>query len=154
MPTPPVGWTKLTNVDDCALRVTSGTVASGVTGTNPFTSSFVSKTASGVNNVSLATSNVVSGAGTHTHASGARWRSGPATLTSSPTYTHPPTMPAPTQVIHTWPYSPTGTVTSTVGGNQGHTHPIATPSGVNSPVTGNTMNFAVNYIDLILGQRN
>lgn len=152
----PVGWTKLTSgVDDCALRVTTGTVGSG--GTSPFTSTFVSKTASGTRNLTIASDNSISSAAGHTHASGARWTSGPASKAAGPTYVRPPTLPAPTQSVHTWTgpvYGADGSVTASAGGGGGHTHSIATPASLNGPVVGATRNFAINYIDVILGQRN
>lgn len=152
----PVGWTKLTSgIDNCALRVTTGTVGTG--GTTPFTSTFVSKTASGTRNLTIASDNSISSAVGHTHAAGGRWTSGPASKASGPTYVRPPTLPAPTQTVHTWTgptYGPAGSITGSVGGNQGHTHSISTPAALNGPVAGATRNFAINYIDVILGQRN
>lgn len=153
MASPPVGWTKLTTgVDDCALRVTSGTVTGG--GSNPFTTAFSSKTASGVRNLTLATDNSVTGATSHIHNTSARSLSGPNSRASGPTYVKPPTLPAPTQTIHTWPGTKGQSATTSVGGGQGHTHALATPAALNSPITGATINFSVNYVDVILGQRN
>lgn len=153
MATPPVGWTKLTaGVDDCALRVTASTVTGG--GTNPFTTAFTSKTASGVRNLTIATDNSITGAASHTHAASARYTAGPASKASGPTYVKPPTLPAPTQTIHTWPGFHGMSSTTTVGGGGGHTHSMSTPAALNSPITGATINFSVNYVDVILGQRN
>lgn len=156
MPTTPVGWTQITaGIDDCMLRVTTGTVSSG--GTTPFSTTFVSKTASGTRNLTIASDNSISSASAHMHVNGGRWTSGPTSKASGPTYAKPPALPAPTQSIHTWPgptYGPTGLSTNPAGGGQGHTHSMTTPAALNGPVTGNTRNFAINYIDLILGQRN
>lgn len=156
MATTPVGWTQITSdVDDCILRVTAGTAGSG--GTTPFSSAFVSKTASGTRNLTIATDSSTSSAAGHSHASGGRSTSGPASKATGPVYAKPPSLPAPTQSIHTWPgptYGPTGANTNPAGGGQGHTHSISTPASLNGPVTGATRNFAINYIDVILGQRN
>lgn len=156
MATVPVGWTQITsNVDDCILRVTTGTVGSG--GTTPFSSAFVSKTASGTRSLTIASDNSISSAAGHSHPSGGRSTYGPAGKASPTGYVRPPTQPAPTQSIHTWPgptYGPTGASTVPAGGGQGHSHSMSTPSALNGSVTGATRNFAINYIDVILGQRN
>lgn len=156
MPTVPVGWTQITSgINDCMLRVTTGAVSSG--GSTPFSTSFVSKTASGTRSLTIASDNSISSAAAHSHANGGRWTSGPGSRASGPTYAKPPTLPAPTQSIHTWPgptYGPTGQSTTPAGGGNGHTHSISTPSSLNGPIIGATRDFAINYIDLILGQRN
>ena len=60
--TAPVGWTKQTTHNDKALRVVSGTASSG--GTTNFTSVFTSRTPSGsVDNTTLAANQL----GNHTH---------------------------------------------------------------------------------------
>jgi len=156
MATVPVGWTQITSgVDDCILRVTTGTVGSG--GSTPFSSAFVSKTASGTRSLTIASDNSISSAAGHSHNSSARLSSGPASRAAGPTYSKPPTLPAPTQSLYTWPgptFGPTGASTNPAGGGQGHTHSISTPASLNGPVTGATRNFAINYVDVILGQRN
>lgn len=151
MATPPVGWTKLTTYDDCALRVTSGTLNSG--GATPFTATFTSKTASGTRNMTIGTGTGLVSAFSHQHP-GASGRSTTGSSRAGPTgYVHPPSLPAPTQTIHTWPGTPNTAATGAVGGGGSHTHPMTPPGTLNGAVTGNTRDFAVNYVDVILGQR-
>jgi hypothetical protein len=153
MASPPVGWTKLTSgIDDCAIRVVVGTVTGG--GSTPFSTAFTSKAATGTRSMTLATNNTVSGASSHAHASSARYTNGPNSGIGPTGYTHPPTLPAPTSTIYTWPYNPVGASTSATGGGAGHTHTIGVPGTLNGPVTGSPVNFAVNYLDVVLGQRN
>lgn len=152
MASPPVGWTKITTMNDYSVRVTSGTTSTG--GSTPFSTTFVSKTATGTRSMTIATDTILAGAGVHGHTNGSRYIGGSSTV-SSPTYTHPPTLPAPTQTIFSWPtLGSNQSVSGTTGGSGGHSHTLTAPATLNGPVTGATVNFAVNYVDVILGQRN
>lgn len=142
----PTGWTKLTSNDDCAIRVTSGSVSSG--GTTSFTSTFTSKTASGVRNVTLS--------------------GGTTTANVLPSHTHPasgqniftliagnPAGGAPYISALVWPGVAGQYATGSTGGGTGHGHSMTTPASINGPITSPTsINFAVNYLDVIIAQRN
>jgi hypothetical protein len=141
----PTGWTKLTTNNDCAVRVTSGTVSAG--GSTSFSSTFVGKTATGTRNVTLtASNNTAVNVISHSHPSASQ-----AIYTS---YTGSPASgPAPSISVLTWPGVDGQSVTGSTGGSAGHGHSMTTPAPMNGPVTGATINFAVNYIDVIIAQR-
>ena len=146
MASAPVGWTKITTFNDCSVRITSGTASNG--GTSNFSTTFVSKTASGTRNLSLATDSVSAGSPTHNHANSSRNYSVVASNVN-PAGTSP-SMPALSGGAPTQTTSGSGAA----GSGQGHAHPVnATPLN-GASVTGSTVNFAVNYIDVIIAQRN
>jgi hypothetical protein len=99
----PTGWTKLTNVDNCTLRVVaSGALSPG--GSNPFTDVFTSRSMSGsVGGFSLATSQIPS----HTHTPGAG---------NFGTRRNDPTNPT--------PVAQNSAPTDTTGSSQSHNHPL------------------------------
>lgn len=146
MPTPPVGWTQITLYNNYSLRVTSGTTSTG--GTSPYTSAFSSKTASGVNNISLATIATSAGSQTHTHTGGAGAVSGVRNLVTSGTPS------SGTTPMWIWPGTFGTFQTGANGSSEAHSHTIPVPAAVNSPVTGATIDFSLRYIDVILAQRN
>lgn len=144
MSAPPTGWTKLITNNDCAIRVTTGTVSSG--GSTSFSSTFVGKAATGSRSVTLAGSSASAGVIAHTHPSSSQSIYTQTTLTSGGT--------APTVSALSWPGVDGQYSTGSTGGGSGHSHSMTTPASINSPVTSGTINFAVNYIDVIIAQRN
>jgi hypothetical protein len=134
----PTGFTKLTDQDNASLRVVSGTASTG--GSVNFTTAFASQTPTG--SVSIT---AVSGS------------AGATTLTT-------PQIPSHTHVVQRYG-SGTGTTVSTfsadrgaltnlippttaTGGDASHTHPFSFSSG-SGTFTGNAINLAVKYVDVI-----
>lgn len=126
----PTGWTKSTTHNDKALRVVSGTASSG--GTTAFTSVFASRTPSGtVGATTLTTAQIPS----HAHRISTNPRIGYSTFTN-------------------WinsSYSASGTSTTNhpvgsdnTGGGGSHDHSF----------TANPMDFAVQYVDVIIATKN
>ena len=147
----PTGFTKLTTHNNKALRVVSGTASTG--GTNSFTNAFnSSKTVSGTTGTSSVT---ISGT-TASHT---------LTVDEIPSHTH--THPGWTMsegIRHQdgtdrIPQrgdqgSQSGTYTfSSTGGSQGHTHNISVTSGSHSHSFSDTFNLDVQYVDLIIAQK-
>lgn len=135
----PTGFTKLTDQDNAALRVVSGTASTG--GTQGFTTAFASQTPTG--SVSIST---VSGS------------AGATTLTTPqiPSHTHSLSsfangMPLSGPKIGQRPgnYNPTTFgPTDATGGGSDHTHPFSFSSG-SGTFSGNAINLAVKYVDVI-----
>jgi hypothetical protein len=138
----PTGWTKSTSVDNAAFRLVSGSVSTG--GTVDFTTAFASQTPSG--SVSISS---ISGS------------AGATTLTT-------PQIPAHSHVINQYsgdgqpntrvaaasPNDLTGTSsTNNTGGGGSHDHPFSFSSG-SASFSGNAINLAVKYVDLIIAQKN
>jgi hypothetical protein len=131
----PTGFTKLTDQDNAALRVVSGTASTG--GSVNFTTAFVSQTPTG--SVSINTSGLSAGATTlntaqipaHTHTvtavgSGANFPNGACSNTSA---------------------FATLLTTSSTGGGGSHTHSIS--GSATGTFTGTAINLAVKYVDVI-----
>ena len=146
MTSAPVGWTQITSYNDHALRVTSGTASTG--GTAPYTTAFSSKTASGVNNISLATTGTAAPSQTHNHTAGASGVTGHYSAISSR-----PGQPG-TTPMWIWPGATNTYQTGSNGSGATHSHTVSVPAAVNSPVTGSTLNFSLRYVDVIIAQRN
>lgn len=147
----PTGFTKLTTHNNKALRVVSGTASTG--GTNSFTNAFnSSKTVSGTTGTSSVT---ISGT-TASHT---------LTVDEIPSHTH--THPGFTMTegirhqdgTDSIPQrgdvgTQTGTYTfSSTGGSQGHTHNISVTSGSHSHSFSDSFNLDVQYVDLIIAQK-
>lgn len=147
----PTGFTKLTTHNNKALRVVSGTASTG--GTNSFTNAFnSSKTVSGTTGTSSVT---ISGttashtltvdeipSHTHTHPG---WRMTEGIRHQDGTDSIPQRGDVGTQ---------TGTYTfSSTGGSQGHTHNISVTSGSHAHSFSDTFNLDVQYVDLIIAQK-
>jgi hypothetical protein len=133
----PTGWTKNTTTgDNSALRVTTGTASTG--GSVAFTTAFASQTPTG--SVSITS---VSGS------------AGATTLTTPqiPSHTHTiantqsPDQP-PRLIFQNSDAVTTPQTTSATGGGGSHTHPFSFSSGAGT-FTGNAINLAVQYIDVI-----
>jgi hypothetical protein len=144
--TAPTGWTKLTTHDNKALRIVSGTVGSG--GSTAFTSVFASRTPSGS----------VSGS----NSSGAV---GATTLTTSqiPSHQHrtvggsdvnlsAPTASVPARFNGTTGSATANAHTNAAGGGGSHNHSFTNPTWSGS-FTGSAMDFAVQYVDVIMASK-
>lgn len=136
--TAPTGWTKdTTNYNNSGLRVVTGTASTG--GSVDFTTAFASQTPSG--SVSITS---VSGS------------AGATTLSTPqiPSHTHGVTArstnnPGPTSWGNGGENPPNITVTSdATGGGGSHTHPFSFSSG-SGTFSGNAINLAVKYVDVI-----
>jgi hypothetical protein len=134
----PTGFTKLTNLDNYALRVVSGNASTG--GSVAFTTAFASQTPSG----SVSISSVSGSAGATTlstpqipsHAHNTIAWEGPG---------------APTKKIgFAQGTENTGNTTpsNNTGGGESHTHPFSFSSG-SGTFSGNAINLAVQYVDVI-----
>jgi microcystin-dependent protein len=154
----PTGWTKLTTHNDKALRVVSGTASSG--GTTAFTSVFASRTPTGtvsgtntagaVGNTTLtlaqipAHSHGVNDPG-HAHTYQSRFSSdtmasGARAVTDTTTETR------------TTSSVGTGITIANSGGGGAHNHPFTNPTWSGS-FSGAAMDFAVQYVDVILASK-
>jgi hypothetical protein len=142
--TAPTNWTKGTTHDNKALRVVTGTATPG--GSTAFTSVFASRTPAGdvsveggdVGDTTLTTPQIPS----HAHTNGATYP-GPRTsslpVTATPSYT-PPGF-----------YSVTPSNTGNTGSDGAHSHPFSVGS---ASFSGSAMDFAVQYVDIIICSKN
>jgi hypothetical protein len=158
--TTPTGWTKLTTQNNKALRVVSGT-GGGAGGTSAFTTAFNSKTISvtvPVSGTVNATNLSVAQIPSHTH---------PASTVAAGAHTHPygrlTINPGGVQFRQEQPTHPRTARTSSnveTGAAGNHTHPLTVGATGGSPAPhghpwsgsgpfSSTMNFAVQYIDVI-----
>jgi hypothetical protein len=130
----PTGFTKLTDQDDAALRVVSGSASTG--GSQGFTTAFASQTPTG--SVSIT---AVSGS------------AGATTLTTPqiPSHSHPlqsANFPSGANgASRNFTGSPDAS-TGSAGGDGSHTHPFSFSSG-SGTFTGSAINLAVKYVDVI-----
>jgi hypothetical protein len=136
----PTGWTKLTNLDNYALRVVSGTASTG--GSVAFTTAFASQTPSG--SVSINTSGLSAGATTLSTA-------------QMPSHNHSLTMYASgcfsgTPNGNGGSSGSYGAGTSNTGGGGSHTHSIS--GSATGSFTGTAINLAVQYVDVIRASKN
>jgi hypothetical protein len=134
----PTGWTKSVTHNNKALRLVNGTVSTG--GTAAFTTAFASRTPAGsvavsggsVSAASLSTAQLAS----HTHAYTSYDFYG-GNMTGS---------------VSGASGSPVGTTTSTsAGSGSTHTHGFTAPT---ASFTGTAMDFAVQYVDVIIATKN
>jgi len=135
----PTGWTKQTTHNDKSLRVVSGTASSG--GSVAFTSAFTSQTPTG----SVAITSVTGSAGATT-----------LSTPQIPSHTHP--VPARfNQGLSNYagPFAggDSGLQNSgATGGGGSHNHPFSFSSG-SGTFSGNAINLAVQYVDLIIASK-
>ena len=135
----PTGWTKDTSVDNAGFRLVSGSVGSG--GTVDFTTAFASQTPTG-------SVSVISVSGS----------AGATTLSTPqiPSHTHSYNTPTGSSSAGDSGGAGTGTsdaTTGATGGGASHTHPFSFSSG-SASFSGNAINLAVKYVDLIIAQKN
>jgi hypothetical protein len=132
----PTGFTKLTDQDNAALRVVSGSASTG--GSQGFTTAFASQTPTG----SVAITAVVGTAGATT-----------LTTPQIPSHTHPVATVAPDTgnpgTSGFFSESSSGSsATGSTGGGGSHDHPFSFTSGTGT-FTGSAINLAVKYVDVI-----
>lgn len=141
----PIGWTKLTTNDDCAVRITTGTTSTG--GISGFSVIFTSITPTGSMTGSAS--------------------SGSTTLDSTmiPSHFHTATRQSSTLTAGgyaranqgygdyvTQPNTPGSYTSSSAGSGGAHSHTM--PMSYSTPgFTGTALNMAVKYVDLIIAQR-
>ena len=133
----PSGWTKQTSHNNKALRVVTGTATPG--GSSAFTSVFASRTPSG-------SVTVVGGSvGNHT-----------LTTPQIPSHSHPGGGGGNFNAAS--PFPSTGNVavnqassTGSTGGDGAHSHPFSVGS---ASFSGNALDFAVQYVDIIICAKN
>jgi hypothetical protein len=131
----PTGWTKNTTTgDNSALRVVTGTASTG--GSQGFTTAFASQTPTG----SVSITSVTGSAGATT-----------LTTPQIPSHTHTINNKGSPGPVYTLP-GESGTVgsltTGATGGDGSHTHPFSFSSG-SGTFSGNAINLAVKYVDVI-----
>lgn len=141
----PTGWTKQTTHNDKAFRVVSGTAGSG--GTVAFTTAFASQSVSisgtsgstsaggTVGNHTLATNRIPS----HTHNAGSSKTVGNAPKPASGTSARAVNASAP--------------ATSAAGGGAAHNHPFSGSSHTHSISGSDTIDLAVQYVDVIIASK-
>jgi hypothetical protein len=143
----PTGFTKLTDQDNAALRVVSGTASTG--GSVNFTTAFASQTPAGTVSVSGSAGNTT------------------LSLPLIPAHTHEgisknPGNPGPTADAYGIPVQGNGFISRTGanlspflvapnGGGGAHSHPLTISSATFS---GNAINLAVKYVDVIRATKN
>ena len=147
----PTGFTKLTDQDNAALRVVSGSASTG--GSVGFTTAFASQTPTG--SVSITTVSGSAGATTLTtpqipsHAHRVVQVYPPGQLNGNPrmfsTFTNTQGYQA---AVGPFSTSPTNAGSDTEGGGGSHTHPFSFSSG-SGTFSGNAINLAVKYVDVI-----
>lgn len=141
--TAPTGWTKdTTNYDNSSLRVVTGSASTG--GSVDFTTAFASQTPTG--SVTITAVSGTAGATT-------------LTTTQIPSHTHTAAGPGTTNIATgAGPLSPgnmrlTGATTSSTGSDGSHSHPFSFSSG-SGTFSGNAINLAVKYVDVIRATKN
>jgi hypothetical protein len=153
----PTGWTKSTAHDNKALRIVSGTAGTG--GSVAFTTAFASQAVTGSISVTVGAGTLAVGAGT--------FAVGATTLatTDIPSHTHGiPTKgtAGPYSAINGegGAYNVATYNTNSTGGGGSHTHSLTgspsisgSPSVTASSFTGNAINLAVQYVDVIIATK-
>lgn len=136
---PPAGWTQVTTYNNYAMRIVN-TGGGGVGGSVGFTTAFASQTPSGSVTLSGNT-------GSHT-----------LTISEIPSHSHPAPADAfllsgnslnPQNWVGTTGFFGYAYNTGSTGGGGGHTHPI----GGSASFSGNAINLAVQYLDVIIASK-
>jgi hypothetical protein len=145
----PTGWTKSTSVDNAAFRVVSGSVSSG--GSVDFSTLFAASS-SAVPSGSVSISSISGSAGATT-----------LSTPQIPSHRHATILNEGTNNPLEYPKGPNeagniGVVTfpkgtNNIGGGGSHDHPFSFSSG-SATFSGNAINLAVKYVDLIIAQKN
>lgn len=126
----PTGWTKDTTHNNKALRIVSGDAASG--GSTPFTTVFAARSIARANLPNITLTGTTNNTGAHTHTVG-RGQGDTGRGTGS--------------------NSAADLSSGTTSSNGAHSHTVETES-INGNVTQTAMDFAVQYVDVILATRN
>jgi hypothetical protein len=133
----PTGWTKITTYDNAALRIVSGSAASG--GSVDFTTAFASQAVSGSIGNTTDTGTV-----------------GSTTLTTAqiPSHTHTALVPGSGGCGSNgiYPGDPATINTGATGGGGSHNHSL-TMNAHNHTFTGTAINLAVKYVDVIFASK-
>ena len=139
----PTGWTKdSTNYNNSGLRVVTGSASTG--GSVDFTTAFASQTPTG----SVSISSISGSAGSTT-----------LSTPQIPSHTHNVRRNAAGGNVYTVTLNPgsdafqPGSDTSATGGGGSHTHPFSFSSG-SGTFSGNAINLAVKYVDVIRATKN
>ena len=140
----PTGWTKDTGTDNAGFRLVSGSVSSG--GSVDFSTAFASQTPTG----SVSISSISGSAGATT-----------LSTPQIPSHSHglfrqgaPGGNPITAQVTRDDYSNPSiSTTTFNTGGSGAHDHPFSFSSG-SATFSGNAINLAVKFVDLIIAQKN
>jgi len=143
----PTGWTKQTTHNDKTLRVVSGSAGSG--GSSTFSSVFAARTPSG----SVSVSGTNSGGGVSSHT---------LTIDEIPAHAHDYLYEVAVVDANqgSWPASNNDVRvdtyrTGSTGGGQPHGHEFTSPTWSGSAsFSGNSLDFAVQYVDLIIASKN
>jgi hypothetical protein len=145
----PTGWTKQTTHDNKALRVVTGSASSG--GSTAFTSVFASRTPAGTNSAgsvsdhTLSTSQIPS----HSHNVNNETGEGPQWIA----FTRQDLNPSGPNDASGYPGGGDANdrifTIANSGSGQAHTHGFTNPT-----FTGTAMDFAVQYVDLIIASKN
>lgn len=143
---PPAGWTQVTTYNNYALRIVSGG-GGGTGGSVGFTTAFASQTPTGSISLSSITVSGTTGATTlntgqipsHNHAEAA----GHALITGGGPYA---------AGAGTGNFNFTSTTANT-GGNGSHTHSFSGSASGSATFTGNAINLAVQYLDIIIASK-
>jgi hypothetical protein len=149
----PTGWTKSTAHDNKALRIVSGTAGTG--GSVAFTTAFASQAVTGSISVTVGAGTLAVGAGT--------FAVGATTLSTAqmPSHTHTSMSMTGGAVSGAYFGQISGNNTSgATGGGGSHTHSLTgapsisgSPSVTASSFTGNAINLAVQYVDVIIATK-
>lgn len=143
------GWTKITTYTDYALRIVNGNAGTG--GSVNFSTVFATVPVSGTASMSVTASDVtlsLAQMASHTHSGGSALS---GTLHPSPTATWGGPATAPTVTGYASQLNTPGATSGTTGTAGAHTH---TGSAIPLTFVGNPISFAVQYVDMILAQRN
>ena len=145
----PTGWTKSTSVDNAAFRVVSGSVSSG--GSVDFSTLFAASS-SAVPSGSVSISSISGSAGATTLSTPQIPSHRHATIFNEGANNPLDYQQGPTDAGNIATFSfPKGT--NNVGGGGSHDHPFSFSSG-SATFSGNAINLAVKYVDLIIAQKN
>jgi len=162
----PTGFTKLTTHNNKALRVVSGTASTG--GTNSFTNAFnSSKTVSGTTGTSSVTISGTTASHTlttsqipaHTHYIANTDNNFPTTLASNTDFTVTANSNGGAgnndYIMFASNNNTTNLAgkTSSAGSSSGHTHNISVTSGSHSHTFSDSFNLDVQYVDLIIAEK-
>jgi hypothetical protein len=153
----PTGWTKSTTHDNKALRIVSGTAGTG--GSVAFTTAFASQAVTGSISVTVGAGTLAVGAGT--------FAVGATTIAESqmPSHIHNSIVRSGTGGSLTGVGGTTGAgsgvyPSAATGGGGSHTHSLTgspsisgSPSVTASSFTGNAINLAVQYVDVIIATK-
>lgn len=136
----PTGWTKVTTYNDAAFRVVSGSIGQQATAGNEFTTLLSSRT--------IARANLPNAALTVT-----------GTTTTDGNHTHTITIPlggmfGTGSYVQNTTDSDSNSLTRTTTASGNHNHNVSGyTNSINGGVTQTTMNFNVNYVDLIIATK-